>query len=163
MKLRISTIVAPFVLIALFVVGFSEIYSTLNKVAGSSQVAGITIDTDDVGGAVGNPGGDTGGGVSNPGGGSSGGGASPGGLTNPIQSESITELLTAILDILLTLAIPILVLMVMYAGFLYVTAQGDETKVKKAHSALTWAVVGGVIVLAAKLIIDLIEATVAAI
>jgi hypothetical protein len=34
------------------------------------------------------------------------------------------------------------VFMLVYAGFLYVTAQGDEEKVNKAHSAIKYAVIG---------------------
>ena len=83
-------------------------------------------------------------------------------LTNPLKSDSITAFFTSILDIILTFAIPIVVLFIMYAGFLYVTARGDEGKIKTAHAALTWAIVGGVIVLGAKLIIDVIQGTVEA-
>jgi hypothetical protein len=82
------------------------------------------------------------------------------GLTNPLKSCSISELFLAIIDILLIFAIPIIVLFIMYAGLLYVTARGDTAQISKAHLALTWAIVGGVIVLAAKLIIEVIQGTV---
>lgn len=81
-------------------------------------------------------------------------------LQNPLKSKTLMEFLTAILEIMLVFAIPIIVLFIIYAGFLYVTAQGDESKIKTAHAALTWSVVGGVIILAAKLIVDVIQATV---
>ena len=84
----------------------------------------------------------------------------PSGLTNPLKSDTLIEFLTAILDILLIFAIPVIVFFIIYAGFMYVTAQGDESKIKTAHSALTWSVVGGVIILGAKLIIEVIQATV---
>lgn len=86
--------------------------------------------------------------------------ANTGGLTNPLKSKTIEAFFLAILDILLVFALPIIVLFIMYAGFLYVTAQGDPTKIKTAHAALTWSVIGGVIVLGAKLIIDVIQNTV---
>ena len=41
------------------------------------------------------------------------------------------------------------VVMVVYAGFLYLTAQGEETNVKKAKKMLTQAVIGMVIVVSA--------------
>ena len=87
----------------------------------------------------------------------------PGELCNPLGQDSLVEFLMGILDVLLTFAIPIIVLFIMYAGFLYVTAQGDESKIKTAHAALTWSVVGGVIVLAANIIIEVIQNTVDAI
>lgn len=109
-----------------------------------------------------------GGGFDNDGGGTDndGGGYEPGrgsyssGLTNPLQSDSIQGFFLAILDVLLVFAMPIIVLFIMYAGFLYVTARGDATKVKTAHVALTYSVVGGVIVFGAKLIIEVIQNTV---
>ena len=81
-------------------------------------------------------------------------------LTNPLQSSSIEEFILKIIDILLVFAIPIIVLFIMYAGFLYVTARGDEGKIKTAHSALTWSIVGGVIILGAKLILEVVKNTV---
>lgn len=83
-------------------------------------------------------------------------------LENPLgpETDTLIEFLTKILEIMLIFAIPIIVLFIIYAGFLYVTAQGDEGKIRTAHSALTWSVVGGVIILAAKLIVDVIQATV---
>ncbi len=41
------------------------------------------------------------------------------------------------------------VVMVVYAGFLYLTAQGDDTNVKKAKKMMTQAVIGMVIVVSA--------------
>ncbi len=111
----------------------------------------------------------------NPGGGSSPGGTgSPGGirtpggttedakLLNPLKVDSIEGFLIAIIDIILIFALPIVILFIMYAGFLYVTARGDTSKISTAHTALTWAIIGGVIVFGAKLIIELIKGTVGA-
>jgi len=110
---------------------------------------------------------DSGGGVVNDSGGGMNSRQSSGGspvsgqsLQNPLKSQSITEFLLTIIEVLLIFALPIIVLFIMYAGFLYVTARGDETKIKKAHAALTWSIVGGVIVLGAELIINVIQETV---
>jgi len=43
----------------------------------------------------------------------------------------------------------VFLIITVYAGILYMTAQGDETKVKKAKSMLTSAVIGLIIILAA--------------
>ena len=85
---------------------------------------------------------------------------SGGGLQNPLKSKTITGFLLTIIEVLLIFALPIIVLFIMYAGFLYVTARGDEGKIKTAHAALTWSIVGGVIVLGAELIINIIQTTV---
>ncbi len=43
----------------------------------------------------------------------------------------------------------IFVVLIVYSGFLYMTASGDDTKVKKAKSILSQAVIGLVIIVAA--------------
>jgi hypothetical protein len=88
-------------------------------------------------------------------------GNSPSGLVNPLNNiNSVQDLLLAIVDILLVFAIPIVVFFIIYAGFKFVTAQGDTGKIAEARSAFTWAVVGGVIVLGAKLLAHVIQQTV---
>lgn len=83
-------------------------------------------------------------------------------LTNPLKSQSIEEFLLKIIDVLLVFALPIIVLYIMYAGYLFVTAQGDSGQVGEARSALLWAVVGGVIILGAKVIVTVIQGTITA-
>lgn len=83
-------------------------------------------------------------------------------FTNPLEFDTITGFLIGIIEIILIFALPVVVLFIIYAGFLYVAAQGDETKLTTARSALTWAIVGGVIVLGALQIVALIEGTIEA-
>jgi len=52
------------------------------------------------------------------------------------------------------------VVMIIYAGFLYVTAGGNETQIKKAHDALLWAVIGAAILLGAYIISQAIQGTI---
>lgn len=90
-------------------------------------------------------------------------GQTPGGsgkLTNPLKSETIAGFLTNVLDVLLVFATPIIILFIMYAGFLFVTARGNEGQIEKARAALLWAVVGGVILLGAKIIAGIINTTI---
>jgi len=83
-------------------------------------------------------------------------------LVNPLKADSIEGLFLAIIDIILVFAVPIIVLFIMYAGFLYVTARGNPDSIKTANSALLWAVVGGVIILGARVILEIIKGTVSA-
>lgn len=87
---------------------------------------------------------------------------SSGTLVNPLKATSITEFLVAIVDVLLIFAMPLIVIYIMYAGFRFVTAQGNPGEIETARTALLWAVVGGVIVLGAKLIIEVIDGTIKA-
>ena len=82
------------------------------------------------------------------------------GFTNPLNSESVIEFLTKIIDILLIFALPIIIFFIMYGGFLLVTAQGEPEELNKGKSAITWAVIGGVIALGANVIVDVIKNTV---
>ena len=76
-------------------------------------------------------------------------------IPNPLNSSisSIPALIRTIIDsILLPIGGVIAVLMIMYAGFLYVTARGNSSKIEKAHQALLWAVIGAAILLGALVI-----------
>jgi len=123
-----------------------------------NTTGGIPNTTGNVGNSTGNIGNTTGS-VSNPGPGS---GVVK--LENPLGSENdtIAKFLLKIIDVLLVFAIPIIILFIMYAGFLFVTARGNPSQIETARNALLWSVVGGVIILAAKLIIELIQGTISA-
>lgn len=81
-------------------------------------------------------------------------------IENPIEAESITALFTALLEILLIFAIPIVVFFIIYAGFLYVTARGNVETVTRAHRALLYALIGGVLILGGNVLINVIQGTV---
>ncbi len=83
-------------------------------------------------------------------------------LVNPLNSDidSIEDLLEAILEIMLVLAVPIIVFFIIYAGFKYVMAQGKEEELQKANRMLLWSIVGGLIILGARVIFAVIKGTV---
>jgi|GEM_PF-513110 len=110
--------------------------------------------------------GNMGGGNSNMGGGNGnmggGGGTGGGGLVNPLTTISdIPTLLNAILKFVSTQIGPaIVVLMLIYCGFLFVTAQGNQEKLTTARTALMWTVIGAIILLGAATIEGVITSTV---
>ena len=116
------------------------------------------------GGGGGVPAAGGGGGVPAAGGG--GGVPSTGGsnisLVNPLGNVTIEQFFLKIIDIVLVFAIPIIVIFIMLAGFKYVTANGNTEKIQSATTALTWAVIGGVLILGAKAILTLIQGTITA-
>lgn len=84
-------------------------------------------------------------------------------IPNPLNDsiDSIPDLIRVIIDnILLPIGGVIAVVMIMYAGFLYVTGRGNPAQIKKAHSALLWAVIGAAILLGAWVISEAIENTI---
>lgn len=68
-------------------------------------------------------------------------------LENPLKIDTINGLLEAILGIVIVLATPVIIFFIIYSGFLYVTARGNPEQIKQASQALTYAVIGGVIIL----------------
>jgi Na+/proline symporter len=81
-------------------------------------------------------------------------------LKNPLAFPSITELMQAILNIVIIISTPIVVLFIIYAGFLYVTAQGNPEKLQVANRALVYGVIGGVIILGSVAILQIVQNTV---
>ncbi|KKW32633.1 MAG: hypothetical protein UY76_C0021G0004 [Candidatus Uhrbacteria bacterium GW2011_GWA2_52_8d] len=64
-------------------------------------------------------------------------------------TNTLPELIGNIIQVLLSVLGIIFVVLVVYAGFLYLTAGGEDTKVKKAKTLLTQSVIGLVIIVAA--------------
>lgn len=81
-------------------------------------------------------------------------------LKNPLVVGSIQDLLVAILNIVMILMIPVIVFFIIYAGFLYVTARGNAEQVKQATRALTYAIIGAILIIGAFAIAEIIKATV---
>lgn len=81
-------------------------------------------------------------------------------LVNPLRAQNIQQLLGIILGGLVQIGTIILVLMLVWVGFLFVFAQGSEEKVREARAALMWTVIGGLVLLGARAIATLLEATV---
>lgn len=84
----------------------------------------------------------------------------PGGLKNPLSSPDLMSFLQELLNVIMIFAVPLIVFMIIYAGFLYVMARGNEGEVTKASKALLYAVIGGVIILGANVILAVISGTV---
>ena len=78
-------------------------------------------------------------------------------MPNPIESQSFFELLNKIIDFIFAISIPITALMIIIAGFYFITAQGEPEKIQTAKRIIIWALIGFLIVLLAKGLIKLLE------
>ncbi|MEY2665652.1 MAG: hypothetical protein RLZZ480_757 [Candidatus Parcubacteria bacterium] len=78
-------------------------------------------------------------------------------LVNPIKVDSIQDLLELILRLVIIIATPLVVLFIILAGFKYVTARGDARQVEDATKALTYAVIGGILIIGATAIATIIK------
>jgi hypothetical protein len=66
-----------------------------------------------------------------------------------IGPTSLRDVVLALLNAFIVIAIPIIVIAIIYAGFLYVTARGNTQQVQQATRALTYAIIGGILVIGA--------------
>ena len=83
--------------------------------------------------------------------------------TNPVAAQlsidSIPCFLLALVNLVFFVVGPIIVICIIYAGFMFVSAQGNETKITKARTLLTWTLIGAGVLLSAKAISLAIQAT----
>lgn len=76
---------------------------------------------------------------------------------SPLAFDTAEELVITILNAVVTIAIPIIVLMIMYGGFQYVTARGNAEQIKTATRTLTYAIIGGILIIGAVAITSIME------
>lgn len=82
-------------------------------------------------------------------------------IKNPIPSvTSVNGLIETILKGVIKIGMPILVLAIIYCGFLFVSAQGKPESIKKAKDALLYTLIGAAILLGSWAIAQLIADTV---
>jgi len=83
-------------------------------------------------------------------------------INNPL-GDKITDLpsfIKIVVEIVLTVGIPILALAIIYTGYLFVAAQGNSNKLKEAKDALLAVLIGGALLLGAFVIAEAIGGTV---
>ncbi len=83
-------------------------------------------------------------------------------INNPIGpgNMDINQLVVELLKIVAQLGAIVCVFFIIYAGFLFVKARGNEAEVTKAKSVLLWSVVGAAVLLGASAIAEVIKGTV---
>ncbi len=78
-------------------------------------------------------------------------------LKNPLAFTSLQDFIVAILNIVIVIATPIVVIFIILAGFKYVTARGNASSIEEATRALTYAIIGGVLIIGAVAIAEIIK------
>jgi hypothetical protein len=84
-------------------------------------------------------------------------------LTNPLKAKSLEEFLGQILDFIIRIGIIVIVLVLVYVGYLFVIARGAPGELSAAKKALLWSLIGALILLGAKGISVALQATVASV
>jgi membrane protease YdiL (CAAX protease family) len=79
---------------------------------------------------------------------------------NPITGiDTIPEFLAKVLQGLSILLMPLVVIFIIYAGYLFVTAQGEESKIQKARTAILWTLIGAGVILGAQIMASILSDT----
>lgn len=81
-------------------------------------------------------------------------------IVNPINDVDIFSLIDRIVGMVLKVGIPIIALFLLWAGFQYVAARGNQSKITEAHRNLGHVLLGTAIFLGAYTITKAIIATV---
>lgn len=82
-------------------------------------------------------------------------------ITNPLSNISdIPTLITTIVDAVTTIGYYIVVIFIIYAGFLFVKARGDKGGLEDAKKTFYWTVIGAAVLLGASILSTVIKNTV---
>lgn len=73
-------------------------------------------------------------------------------VPNPLgeNATTLTQVLANILDAIVLLLSPVIVIMLVYSGFLFVAAQGRAEELTKAKQTLMYTLIGAAIIIGAK-------------
>jgi type IV secretory pathway VirB2 component (pilin) len=81
----------------------------------------------------------------------------PGGLQGEPPNVPLDSALTKITNFVFSVLMIVAVLFIIIAGFMFITASGNDDQVKKARSMLLYAVVGVIVALLAKGIVEFLQ------
>jgi hypothetical protein len=84
-------------------------------------------------------------------------------LENPIggAASTIPQFLSKVLQVMVMIALPIISLFIVYSGFLFVAARGNEEKLSVAKANFLYVIIGAILILGAWVLASLLGGTVA--
>lgn len=77
----------------------------------------------------------------------------------PGGGATLQDFIAVLIEIIQAIGIPILVICIIYAGYIIVTAGGSEEKVTKGKTWIFWTLIGAAIILSAQVIANLVYST----
>ena len=81
-------------------------------------------------------------------------------LVNPINVDNFGDLVAKILDIVLVVGVPIVAFFLIYSGFLFVIARGNQEGLETAKRNFLYTIIGAVLLLGAWVLANAISGTV---
>ncbi len=76
------------------------------------------------------------------------------GLSNPLGTTDLNEVFARLIKAVLGVSGGLALLMFIWGGFLFLTAGGNDGRIKKGKETLTWAIIGIVVILAAYILVS---------
>lgn len=78
---------------------------------------------------------------------------------NPAQANSIVEFISLVLKSAVTLALPVVAVYIIYSGFLFLFAQGNQEKLSAAKTNFLWVILGSILILGAWMFAEILANT----
>ena len=72
------------------------------------------------------------------------------GITNPISADNFADLIIQIVGGVTLIISPVLVIMFVFSGILYLTSAGNPERINSAKACVVYAIIGTVIVISAE-------------
>jgi len=86
--------------------------------------------------------------------------AAAGDFQNPVQYNDIPSFIAGALKALVVVALPIITLFIVVAGFMFVAARGNESKLTEAKKNFVYVIIGAILILGAWVLATLIGGTI---
>lgn len=85
------------------------------------------------------------------------------GIPNPIPADNLLEFIALLVTSLRNVGLVVSVCFIIYSGFLFVTARGNDGQITKAKTNFFWTVIGVAILLGASVVVDIVTGAVGSI
>lgn len=77
-------------------------------------------------------------------------------LDPPTKHTELWQLIDDIIDFIFYLSMPIAAIMIIVAGYFFITAMGDPEKILRAKKMILWTLIGLLVIISAKGLIELL-------
>ncbi len=86
-------------------------------------------------------------------------------LENPLKNNinDIPTFIKKLLEVVMKVGVPLIAVAIIYTGYLFISAQGNPEKLKKAKDAIVYVFIGSMILLGAYVIAQALQGTINAI
>ena len=84
----------------------------------------------------------------------------PNGLQNPLKFEGIQNFVEGVLRAIVMIALPLITIFIVWAGFLFISARGKPDELNNAKRNFQYVIIGTILILSAWVLATLIGGTV---